>query len=252
VEKISLPEETLLKHLLSLPRFSELSLEELKKIVPWIQPVKGGKEEVIFQANDPPEFLFFIIEGRIKLFRPLPQGKKITLGIFQRGEMIGEVAVVEQIPYPATATSLTPFLLLSIPGDGYLLLLKEHPSFALSTIRDLSRRIFYLTQRVYGNAGSVPFRVARVLATIAFQEGYWEKGNLIIPLHFRKKDLSHLASVRVETLVRIFTHLKEENILEEEEKKVKILNFSAFAELADLGEEEQMELFSLRKRGEET
>jgi len=57
----------------------------------------------LFREGDSSEFLYVVAAGRIKMLKHSSRGKDFIVDFFGPGEMVGEVAVFEDRPYPASA-----------------------------------------------------------------------------------------------------------------------------------------------------
>ena len=69
------------------------------------------------------------------------RGKEIVLAFFGPGEMIGEVAVFEKKPYPASARAILAASLVGIEKEDFLRFMKSRPGVALRIISILSGRL---------------------------------------------------------------------------------------------------------------
>lgn len=236
-------------HLLTrFPRFASAPRSVVEKASQWARIHRYQPDEIIFHRGDPPEQLGFILEGRVKAIRPISPKREVIMGIFGSGEVIGEVAVLENIPYPASVYPLKPTSLILLPGSAYLGMLREDPEFAIGSLRELALRIFYFEHRVYGNAGQAEFRLARLLFGLMVKEGWREGDHLLFSLPFSRKELASLTGLRLETITRLFSHWKEKGWIEEERSIVRITDKRWLMETASLDEEEVESLASLPYR----
>ena len=91
---------------------------------------------VIFEAGDPGEEMFGIIEGTVEL--RLPDGRVFELG---PDDCFGEMAVVDKSPRSASAVSTENTTLAVIDRRRFLFLVGETPTFALQVMASLSERL---------------------------------------------------------------------------------------------------------------
>src|SRR5690349_20446897 len=83
--------------------------------------ISGGRERVyasgeeLFHQGAEPEYLHILLSGRVKIWRGSESGAPVTLHTFGPGEPLGCVAVLRQIPFPATATALDRSVTACIP-----------------------------------------------------------------------------------------------------------------------------------------
>lgn len=230
-----------------IPRFSGLPEETLERIRNWAKVREYGTHELILKEGDPPEWLGWILTGKVQIERRVSSRKEILLGVFGAGEAIGEVAILENIPYPATARSMVASSILFLPATLYLHLITADPAFALASLRDLAMRLWYLTRRVHGNAGQAEFRLLRLLFVLACKEGFYRGREIVVPLAFSRKELADLTGLRLETIVRLFTSWKQKGLIVEDGSELRILDLKSFIERGFLTEDESETLARLPK-----
>lgn len=61
---------------------------------------------VLFHQGDAPCHLLQVTSGLVRMTQINVEGMQTTLRLMRSGEMLGCVAVVQQFPYPATATAV--------------------------------------------------------------------------------------------------------------------------------------------------
>ena len=93
-------------------------------------------DAVIFEAGDPGEEMFGIIEGKVEL--RLPDGRIFELG---PDDCFGEMAVVDKSPRSASAVCMENTTLAVIDRRRFLFLVGETPTFALQVMSSLSDRL---------------------------------------------------------------------------------------------------------------
>ena len=103
---------------------------------------------VLFDEGDPSRSFFFVVLGRVKVFRLAPSGREVILEIFGPGDPLGAVAVYEALAYPASATALDHATCLSIPRRDFFALLEQHPGLVRGLLSGLTIRLAELTRRL--------------------------------------------------------------------------------------------------------
>ncbi len=88
----------------------------------------------------------------MKVLKHSSQGREFIIAFFGPGEMLGEVAVFEDKPYPASAQAVAETRILGIKKEAPLSFLAKHPRVALKIInvlggrlRDAHSRSFYIS-----------------------------------------------------------------------------------------------------------
>jgi CRP/FNR family transcriptional regulator, nitrogen oxide reductase regulator len=182
-------------------------------------------DEYIFMEGDPSERFYIIADGRVRVSKLSSQGKEVVLAFFGPGEMIGEVAVFENKPYPASAQALTGVSLLGIKKQDFLSFLVCRPQVALKIINVLSGRLRDSQSRLRDLAGErVEQRLARIMIMLSSRIGS--------DLPFTRQELSDMAGTTTETAIRILSQWKERGIISSVRGKITILDPTRLAQLA--------------------
>src|SRR6266700_1086625 len=87
-ERVSLLEQA--------PLFSVLRGEDMRDLADKFHAVRYRRGEVIFREGEPAERLFLIDEGRVKLSIASPTGQELLVAVLGRGQIFGELAVVDR------------------------------------------------------------------------------------------------------------------------------------------------------------
>ena len=111
-----------------------VDFEVLRHVMPQTRPVKAGT--VVFKAGEPGGEFFIIEEGSVSV--RLGDRTIETLG---RGEIFGEMALVDAKPRSATIVAETDCVLVPISEKQFVLMVREAPYFALSVMRVLAQRL---------------------------------------------------------------------------------------------------------------
>jgi CRP/FNR family transcriptional regulator, nitrogen oxide reductase regulator len=206
--------------------FSSLEDNEFNELSKMITERSYPGGQTIFWEGDESNLFYFISEGKIKVSKLASTGKEIVLAFFGPGEMVGEVAVFENKPYPATAQSLTQSLLLGIKKADLIKFLIEHPHVSLRIISILSSRLRDSQSRLRDMAGErVEQRLARMVLMISAKIGP------VLP--FTRQDISDMSGTTTETTIRILSQWKEHGIINSVRGEITIVDETKLKLLAD-------------------
>lgn len=81
------------------------------------RPIPAGHR--IFNEGDPGEEAFIIESGMVQIFKIGPNGEKIVLATIGRGEIFGEMALVDNQPRMAAAEAIENSVLVVIPRSDF-------------------------------------------------------------------------------------------------------------------------------------
>jgi len=90
-----------------IPLFAELDEPDLRKLCSLVNDVHLEAGQELFRQGDGGELAYVIREGEIEISR-YSDGREIPLALRQAGEVIGEMALLEEAPRMASARARTP------------------------------------------------------------------------------------------------------------------------------------------------
>ncbi len=121
--------------------FENLSDDILKIIDKDCEVISLKKDNIVFYEGDESRYLYFLIEGNIKLYKILANNNELILKYFKQNEIIAEVAVFDEFNYPATAEAITDIKLLKIDFKNLKNLFLKNPDILLSVNSSLIKKV---------------------------------------------------------------------------------------------------------------
>lgn len=122
------------------PLLRLLASVERGKLAPLLSERRCVSGETIVREGEQGDAFYLIWSGRVVVFSGDWQSPTI-LGFRSAGEVIGEMALLENQPRSATVVALGESRLLKIGKDDFFELLKSDPSISLSILGTLSTRL---------------------------------------------------------------------------------------------------------------
>ena len=93
----------LVKFFSELPLFSGLSVEELNDLLRCIQPVSYQPNDVIFRQGDTGDAAYVVQSGTVAIYVRHPRHGRVLVTDLERGDVIGELALLDNGPRSASA-----------------------------------------------------------------------------------------------------------------------------------------------------
>ena len=87
--------------------------------------------QTLFQAGEPGDALYVVSHGDVELYVKDNVGQKITLTVAGRGDVFGEVSLLDEGPRTATAVAMTDCELIVLDREDLRLLFGKKPDAAL-------------------------------------------------------------------------------------------------------------------------
>ncbi|MFQ5954330.1 MAG: Crp/Fnr family transcriptional regulator [Kiloniellales bacterium] len=130
--KAILAEHFLLRH---------LPAEELDELVRYVRVQTHDKGDFILRKWTPGSGMMAVISGRVKICSVSADGKEIVLNIVQPGEILGEVALLDEGHRSADAIALEPTELLVLERREFLPFLERHPRTCIKLLKVMCHRL---------------------------------------------------------------------------------------------------------------
>jgi CRP-like cAMP-binding protein len=130
--------------------FSPQSLiDEVKRVVESRTKIATiDKNKVAFKADDyivnegeMGKQMFWLISGTVAITKMTKSGDQVILGYVNPGEMIGEMAFLDNMERSASARAMSDCEVLPIPPSKFLDVLQEQPRWFKGLVRALSKRL---------------------------------------------------------------------------------------------------------------
>ena len=86
----------------NIPLFASLTDEELRHVSDKLVVKRFQKNEIILQEEDTNEYMYIIMNGKVKVVQTTEDGKEILLAIHQSGDFFGEMSLIDGKTSPAT------------------------------------------------------------------------------------------------------------------------------------------------------
>lgn len=119
-----------------LPPFSELSPEELLGVTSIAERRHADAGDVLFAEGDEADGLYVVAEGELAVERG---GRELAR--VGRGEIVGELSVLDGEPRSATVRAAADAELVFVGRDAFLELCDSSPALVQSLLRSMARRL---------------------------------------------------------------------------------------------------------------
>ncbi len=223
----------------SVPLFRGLAEEDWESIAPMLHGHCFPKDAYVFFQGDPPDALYIVWMGRVKLVRHTDHGRDVVVEMLGPGQILGEMAVLDGRPYSTTAQTLEEVAVVTIARRDFYNLLDRYPRVAMGVISELSRRLRLTTEMVRSLAvDRVEQRVARTLLRLADLAGKPNSARpeaLIIDMPLTRQDIAEMTGTTVETAIRVMSRFRKQELLSSSRGRIIILDPDGLADVARNG-----------------
>ena len=213
------------------PLFSQLAPVDLERVAEISRERAYPRNSVILFEDDPGDALYVVAQGQVKVVLIGEDGREVILSVMGEGEFFGEMALIDDEPRSAHVIAMEDSTLLVIRREDFQGQLKQTPGIALALLRELSRRL----RRVDEKVGSLVLldvngRVARLLLEMAD-----ETGGDRVTRRLTHHTIAQMIGSSRETVSRTMRELVEKGLIEVGRKEILVKNRPALAEAAGRG-----------------
>ena len=215
--------------------FSELSNEDLETMSLHKTCILYKKGQTLYYEGTRPMGLFCVNSGKVKVFKITSDGKEQILHLTKPGDFIGYRALISEDFYSASATVIEEAAVCYIPKADFLKILNGNPSFFKRMMKKLSDDLGIMEQRLVTIAQkSVRERLATTL--LMLKETYGMEGeekSTLIDIALSREDLANIIGTATETVIRLLSEFKNQELISLQGKKIKVLNPQGLLKEAD-------------------
>src|SRR6266851_1612415 len=128
--------------LASVELFSSLDKKELRHIANSCQERKYAAGSILMQQGSTGAGLFVITAGHVKITKEVdPDRAVVDLATAGPGDVLGEMALLDDLPRSATVTAVDDVTALLLPIWDFRTALRSNPDIAVKLLSVLSRRL---------------------------------------------------------------------------------------------------------------
>jgi CRP/FNR family transcriptional regulator len=130
--------------------FEGLEPKEVRLLAKTCTERQFAAGSVLMQEGEAGAGLFILIEGKVRVTQAAGSGQPPReIATLEAGEVIGEMALLDDLPRSATVTAIDPCRCLLMPVWDFRATLRESPEIAIKLLVQLSRRLRKTEQQLY-------------------------------------------------------------------------------------------------------
>ena len=191
-----------------------LSDEELIHFTERMQVRQFKKNETCIHQEDFNNYMYMILEGKVKVALTNIDGKEITLAIRHEGEFFGEMSIIEGKKTSATVFALENSTVAMLHKDDFMYLLYTQKVFLDNLLKNLSLRIResndIIERLTYNKA---PQRIFLLFQKYASTHGVTTDEGVVLNVKLTHQDIADMTGLLRETVTNTLNQWKKEGTL---------------------------------------
>ena len=187
------------------------------------------KKQTLYTEGKRPRFLFYLINGKIKVYKTNEDGKEYISDLYNSGDFIGYNALIREINYEDSAMVLEDAEVLQIPREDFLKMIHSDMNIASAFIRIMSNNVKEKEDRLLSLAyASLRKRIAKALIEI---QNKFSQENINESITISREDIARYVGTATESLIRTLSDFKAEKLIEINGTKIFIKNIDKLKNL---------------------
>jgi len=197
-------------------------------------PASYAASVVIFSEKDPAQGVYVVLEGEVKVSLNSRDGRRLSLAIARKGEILGMASTLAGSPYDVTAETLYPAKVAHIGRRDFLNFLSCHPEAYQAVIAELSRSVTKACDqlRTVGLSATAPEKLARLLLDWSDSGQTTECGGRRFRFSMTHEEIGEFIGASRETVTRTLSNFRHRRLVDFKGSMITIPNRSALASYA--------------------
>lgn len=173
------------------------------------------KGAYVFRAQERQEYVYFLLEGRIKVGTHNPSGKEVMKDVVFEDELFGESAIFSPGMSKDFAIAIKPAKVACIPIEVVQKHLRENRHFASEALEFLGKKVLDQQRRlealIFLDAKA---RIVDFLKQVASDKGEMIGFEILVRnFALTHQDIAHMTGTSRQTVTMVLNELKDENLI---------------------------------------
>jgi CRP-like cAMP-binding protein len=223
-------------NVLSKSFFSKLDKSDLLELNEKKSCINYKKNQTIFTAGTRPNGIYCLSKGKIKIYKTGAYGKEQIIRFALPGEFFGMRSVISDKNYASTAVTIEDSVVCFISRQDFQQILNKYPQITNSIIASLSEMLEESNNKITSLAQKpVRERLAETLVTLnkVFKSDQ-SSDQIYTVISLSRQDLANLVGTATETIIRLLSEFKNDNLIFIKGRKITILDVKSLHRIANL------------------
>jgi CRP-like cAMP-binding protein len=210
--------------------FRGLQDAEVAPLVEAVRIIRAKADTVLLKRGDPGNTMLIVVSGRVKIIATSNRSSELLLSIVERGQVFGELSVLDGRERSADCVALTNVTMLSLTREAVLAFLKVRTDVLFRVLGVVCGKLRATTDMAERSAFlAPPARLFRCLLDFAKVNGESSGEGLRVLHRLPQRELASSITASRETVNKILQHWKKLDLVETGNGYVWIKNVSALA-----------------------
>jgi CRP-like cAMP-binding protein len=180
--------------------------------------------QTLYFAGERERRVHLLVNGVLKLSATNGSGSETILGLATPGDIVGDVAAIDQMPQPLDAIAATPCEVTGLDADLFIEVVSRNADAAVELATALATRMRWMCDTAMERSSSeITGRLAGRLLDLADMLGRVNDGAVEMEMPLAQGDLGQLAGMCRESACKTLRKFKADGVLDYRGRKLRIL-----------------------------
>lgn len=211
-----------------------LGEQALGDLAGFLHTRKYGAGDTVFRRGEPGRSLMVVVQGRIKITNFSSEGKELLLNQMARGEVLGEIALLDGEPRSANAVAVEGAEVLVLDRREFIDYLERSSTVATELIRLLCKRLRRATSLAEDAVfQDLPRRLLRRIK--AWADAYGDEGpdGLVVNHGLTQREIGEAIGMTRESVNKQLGEWRSHGLLRIENRRFVLPSLSALEDYVD-------------------
>lgn len=206
------------------PLFSTLADAEFASLQHIFIMRSYRRNQVVFMEEETGTYMYLVLTGKVKVAKSSSSGRETILAIHKAGDFFGEMSLLDGKTAPATVSAMEDSKIISVSGSDFHKYLMHNEKVLLQIINVLCARLRQVWQTQSLSSSKADARIRMGIYELAKRHGIQDAHGTIIDLKITHQELAEMVGTSRETVTRVIARLREEGIIEVDQRRMTLLN----------------------------
>lgn len=214
--------------------FSELPEAQVCNISDHKNLISHRRGQILYYEGTKPLGIFCVNSGVVKIYKTASNGKEQIIHLAQKGDFLGYAALLGEENHSNSAMIIEDAKICFVPKETFFNSLLQNTQFFRRVAKSLSHEIGVMEEKLTdATQKSIRERLAFVLLQLGNSYGVEGGGSQKIDLILSREEIAGIVGTATESVIRLLSEFKKDNLIELEGKKIIIKDRRGLARLSD-------------------
>ena len=182
-----------------------------------------SKKQFVFKEGHRPRAVYYVVSGKVKIYRTNDDGKELITNIYAEGDYFGYTPILEESNYKESAQVLEDAKIMLVPREDFMQLVSTDLGIAKTFIKIITHNILEKEDSLLNLAYNT-LRKKVAFGLVQLLEKYKFENEAKPQLNLSRENMAQTIGIATESLIRTLGDFKEEKLIDIQVGKVIILD----------------------------